>query len=414
MGNKKKWIVFTSAVIISLALGILYTWSILKSAIEKSIDLGGQQAFQWDKSSLNDPYSVAVLVFAFVMIISGKVFDKLGPRITSLIGVALVTLGLFTAGLSQSYEMWILGYGILVGAGIGFGYAVITPVVLKWFPPEKTGLIAGIIVAGFGLSSVYMAPLFSYLINLKSISYALCFYSVIFAAVAGFFSFFLFNPPEDKNQKDNTATKTENDFRASQLLMKPEFYILWITYFIGAGSGLMVISFVTEMVKKGLAENAFLGVAILAIGNSGGRILAGFISDKIGRTNTLLIIFFFQAVLMILCGIFIDKGMGTAMLLLSATLIGMNYGSNLSVYPSITKDLWGLKNFGVNYGILFTAWGLGGFTLSRVSQMIKSVTGSLEYSFLLGGILLIVGTIPLMFLDKVTKIRMLYQTKKTY
>ena len=404
MNNRKKWVVFTSAVIISLALGILYTWSILKSAIEKSIDLGGPGSFQWDKASLNDPYSAAVLVFAFVMIISGKVFDKLGPRITALTGGILVTAGLFLASSSESYLTWIIGYGILVGAGIGFGYAVITPVVLKWFPPEKTGLIAGIIVAGFGLSSVYMAPLFSYLIKSNGVSYALSFYAVIFAVVVGVFSFLLFNPP---GSTENTAGKdtnnNENDIQLTQVLQKPEFYILWITYFIGAGAGLMVISFVTEMVKKGLGEQAFLGVAILAVGNSGGRILAGYLSDKIGRIRTLLIMFIFQAFLMVLCGIFIDKGMDTVMLLVAATLIGMNYGSNLSLYPSITKDLWGLKNFGSNYGILFTAWGLGGFILSRVSQMIKSVTGSLEYSFLLGGALLMIGTFALIFLKKYLK-----------
>ncbi|MCI0472767.1 MAG: OFA family MFS transporter [Ignavibacteria bacterium] len=402
MNNKKKWIVFTSAVIISLALGILYTWSILKSAIEKSIDLGCPGSFQWDKASLNDPYSAAVLVFAFVMIISGKVFDKFGPRITALTGGVLVTAGLFLASSSESYFTWIVGYGILVGAGIGFGYAVITPVVLKWFPPEKTGLIAGIIVAGIGVSSVYMAPLFSLLIQNNGISYALSFYAVIFAVVVGVFSFMLFNPPKSpENTTDiNTTKNNENDIKLTQLLRKPEFYILWITYFIGAGAGLMVISFVTEMVKKGLEEQAFLGVSILAIGNSGGRILGGYLSDKIGRIRTLLCMFSFQAFLMILCGIFIEKGMDTFTLLAAATLIGVNYGSNLSLYPSIAKDLWGLKNFGTNYGLLFTAWGLGGFILSRVSQMIKSVTGSLEYSFLLGGALLIAGIFALILLKK--------------
>jgi len=403
MDNKKKWVVFTSAVLISLVLGILYTWSILKSAIEKSIDLGDTGAFQWDKASLNDPYSVAVLVFAFVMIISGKVFDKLGPRITSLTGGVLVTAGLLLASSSERYEIWIIGYGILVGAGIGFGYAVITPVVLKWFPPEKTGLIAGIIVAGFGLSSVYMAPLFSYLINSKGIFHALSFYAVIFAVVVGFFSFMLFNPPQKKNNCNIETVNPGDELKVSQILIKPEFYILWITYFIGAGAGLMVISFVTEMVKNGLGEEAFLGVVILAVGNSGGRIFAGYLSDKIGRTTTLFIMFLFQASLMIICGLFIDNGMSLVMLMVSATLIGFNYGSNLSLYPSITKDLWGLKNFGVNYGLLFTAWGLGGFIMSRVSQMIKSATGSLEYSFLLGGILVVIGSILILFLNKIIK-----------
>jgi nitrate/nitrite transporter NarK len=100
-----------------------------------------------------------------------------------------------------------------------------------------------------------------------------------------------------------------------------------------------------------------------------------------------------------------DKGISSVLLLIMATLIGFNYGSNLSLFPSIAKDLWGLKNFGSNYGVLFTAWGLGGFVLSRLSQMIKASTGSLEYSFWIAGILLGAGSILLIYFDRKMKQR---------
>jgi nitrate/nitrite transporter NarK len=78
-------------------------------------------------------------------------------------------------------------------------------------------------------------------------------------------------------------------------------------------------------------------------------------------------------------------------LVLIAALIGANYGANLSLFPSITKDLWGLKNFGMNYGLVFTAWGMGGFVLSRVSQMLKASSGNFTSSFIVAGTLLIMG-----------------------
>ena len=78
-------------------------------------------------------------------------------------------------------------------------------------------------------------------------------------------------------------------------------------------------------------------------------------------------------------------------IVLVATLIGFNYGANLSLFPSFTKDLWGLKSFGVNYGILFTTWGMGGFALSRLSQMLKASSGNFKSSFITAGILLIAG-----------------------
>jgi OFA family oxalate/formate antiporter-like MFS transporter len=404
--ERKKWVVFAAAILISLALGILYTWSILKSTIETSINQGTAGGFNWDLSKLNDPYSVAILVFASVMIISGKVFDKIGPKITALIGGFLVTCGLLISASSTSYGNWILGYGVLIGAGTGFGYAVITPVTIKWFPPNKTGLITGIVVAGFGMSSVYMAPLFSFLIKDFGLSHALTVYAITFALVVTLSSFLLLNPPEEAaGTVSVNPPSAKDDIKVSEILKKSEFYILWSLFFIGSGAGLMVIGFVTDMVKKGLGEQAFLGVAIIAIGNSGGRVLAGYLSDKIGRLRTLLIMFSFQCSLMVIAALVTDKGISSVVLLIMATFIGLNYGSNLSLFPSIAKDLWGLKNFGTNYGVLFTAWGIGGFALSRVSQMIKAATGSLAYSFWLAGILLAVGCILLIFFEKSMKQR---------
>lgn len=398
----KKWIVFSSSIFISLVLGVLYSWSVLKNSVEESLGKGAG-SFNWELSSINDPYSVSVLTFAFVMMLSGKVYDKFGPRITSLIGSALIASGLLLIASSTSYAIWILGFGVLVGAGIGFGYAVITPTAIRWFPPEKTGLIAGLIVSGFGLAPVFIAPLFSYLIRTESLSYALYFYVALFIVVAGTGSFLLFNPPEAHVIANNNHYSEKDNITVSEILRKPEFYMLWTLFFIGSGAGLMVIGFATDMVKKGLGEEAFLGVAIIAIGNSAGRIAAGYFSDKIGRLRTLQIMFSFQFLLMAAAGLVSETSISVIPMLVMTTFIGFNYGSNLSIFPSVAKDLWGLRNFGINYGVLFTAWGAGGFVMSRVSQMIKAATGSLEYSFWMAALLLAVGSVMIVFFNRVLK-----------
>ena len=140
VGNRG-WVVALSGIGINLALGILYAWSLIKGAIEKE--------FGWQGSQLNDPYALCCLVFAFAMILAGRCQDKFGPRITAFIGGVLVGLGFLLASLSNSYVVWLLGFGVLAGTGIGFGYSSATPPALKWFPPAKTGLIAGLVVAGF-------------------------------------------------------------------------------------------------------------------------------------------------------------------------------------------------------------------------------------------------------------------------
>jgi len=398
--KNKGWRVTFSGTGINLALGILYTWSVFKVAIRQSIDAGGAGAFNWDIAALNDPYVVCCLVFAFAMILAGKCQDKFGPRITAFIGGILVGLGFLLISQTTSYVAWILGFGVLAGTGIGFGYSSATPPALKWFPPQKTGLIAGLVVAGFGLASVYIAPLSKYLLQIWGLQSAMLFFGIAFLIVVCSLSLLLVNPPAGYVPKGKAkagkaaAVAAQIEASPSHMMKTLAFYKIWFIYFIGAGAGLMVISSVAGMASKSMGELAFLAVAILAVGNAGGRIIAGLISDKIGRKATLIIMLLFQAILMLIAIPVLGAEQPSALLMvLLAALIGFNYGTNLSLFPSLTKDKWGLKNFGINYGIVFTAWGVGGFVMSRLSQMLFAGSKSYTSSFLTAFAFLIVGII---------------------
>jgi len=398
--KNKGWQVTFSGTGINLALGILYTWSIFKGAIKESIEAGGQGAFQWDLASLNDPYAVCCIIFAFAMILAGKCQDKFGPRITSFIGGLLVGLGFIWISQSTSYAVWVLGFGVLAGTGIGFGYSAATPPALKWFPSEKTGLIAGLVVSGFGLASVYIAPLSQYMLGIWGLQKAMLFFGIAFFIVVCGLSMLLVNPPSEytpntggsRGPSQATPSEETHDVGPSKMMKSGVFYTIWVIYFIGAGAGLMVIGSVAGMAKQSMGELAFLVVAIMAIGNAGGRIMAGVLSDKIGRRVTLACMLIFQAVLMLLAiPVVGGEGGSATILVLLATFIGFNYGTNLSLFPSLAKDHWGLTHFGINYGIVFTAWGVGGFVMGRLSQMLQSTTGGYTYSFLTAATLLIVG-----------------------
>lgn len=410
--KNKGWTVTFCGIGINLALGILYAYSIFKGVIEKSIKEGGPEAFTWDLTQLSDPYSVCCLMFAFAMILAGKCQDKFGPRLTAFLGGILVGIGFLLIALkTTSYAAWVLGFGVLAGMGIGFGYSAATPPALKWFPPSKTGLIAGLVVSGFGLASVYIAPLSTYLLKNWGLQNAMLFFGIAFFIVVCGLSTQLVNPPGGYSPEkllayESSATERERgvkqtvkairnqeDFAPSEMMKTPAFYLLWLIFFIGAGAGLMVIGSVAGMAKKSMGEAAFVAVAILAVGNAVGRIVAGVLSDKIGRALTLGIMLSFQAVLMFVA-IPIVGGAGSSgfIIVLLATLIGFNYGTNLALFPSFTKDLYGLKNFGINYGLVFTSWGIGGFVLSRVSQMLQAGSqGSFSSSFVTAGIMLLVG-----------------------
>lgn len=407
--NHKGWTVVLAGTGINLALGVLYTWSIFKGAISDSIKQGGP--FQWDLASINDPYAVCCLMFAFSMILAGKCQDRMGPRFTAMIGGLLVGAGFFVLSMTANYWMWVLGFGVLVGMGLGFGYSSATPPALKWFPPAKTGLIAGIVVSGFGLAPVYIAPLATYLMKTGGLQWTMLFFAVAFTLVVGLFSLLLANPPAGylfggapaKAQAAKTAPAAQvKDFAPAQMMKTGTFYLLWTVFFIGAGAGLMVIGSIAGMAKQSMGELAFLAVVILAVGNASGRIIAGSLSDRIGRTLTLSLMLGFQAVLMFMAIPVVTAEHSSALLIvLIATFIGFNYGTNLALFPAITKDYWGLKNFGANYGMLMTAWGLGGFVLGRASEMMKATTGSFTLSFGVAGILLSVAAVMMIFNDLV-------------
>ena len=392
LSTHRGWLVTFSGTGINLALGILYAWSLTKGAIEKE--------FGWQGSQLNDPYALCCLVFAFTMILAGRCQDKFGPRLTASIGGLLVGAGFLLCSTTNSYAIWLLGFGVLAGLGIGFGYSSATPPALKWFPPAKTGLIAGLVVAGFGLAPVYLAPASQYLLGTFHVRQTMLILGIAFVVIVCGLAQLLENPPPGyvaggQSSSGSAARNAAANASPTGILRQPTFWLLWVIYFIGAGAGLMVIGSVSGMAKKSMgADWAFVAVAVMAIGNAAGRILAGVLSDRIGRRWTLCLVLLIQALLMFIAiPATSAKAMAPLVIVLIAALIGANYGANLALFPSYAKDLWGLRSFGMNYGVLFTAWGAGGLVLPRIQQTLTANShGSYTSSFVTAGVLLLVGT----------------------
>ena len=392
------WRVTFAGMGINLALGILYTWSVISKGIPAE--------WNWSEADKSWPYAIACLIFSIIMVPAGRIQDKFGPRLVASIGGILVGIGFVIASMTTTAFGFIIGFGLLAGAGIGFGYASATPPAIKWFPAAKTGLIAGIVVSGFGLASVYAAPLAKYLMAAYDIQTLMLVLGIAFlVAVVGFAQILKPPPkgylPAGTKQTKTGAGKKKEDFVPKEMLGTLQFYMLWFMYACGAGAGLMVIAKLAAIAKQQAnIELGFILVAVLAIGNGGGRIVAGILSDKIGRKNTMFICFVLQAVMVFLLSRAVQGSLlakGPVLALISAA-IGANYGSNLALFPSITKDFYGLKNFGVNYGLVFTAWGVGGFSLALLAGKMYDITASFNVAYYGASGLLILAAIMTFFL----------------
>ena len=309
-----------------------------------------------------------------------------------MIGGLLVGSGFTLMSSSNSYAAWVIGFGVLAGAGFGFGYAAATPPALKWFSSTKTGVIAGIVVAGFGLAPVYIAPLASYLLGAYGMQKSMMFLAVGFTVVVCGLSFLLVNPPQGFVPAEPAKKDDGKACEGSGALTPMSVKCFARRSSISSGSTSSSVpapaswlsAALPVLAKKSMGSMAFVAVAIMAIGNASGRVIAGLLSDKIGRKATLTIMLAFQAILMFAAIPVVGSGSGPLLVLL-ATFIGFNYGSNLCLFPSFAKDYWGFKNYGLNYGALFTAWGVGGFVMGRVSEMMNAHPGGLNKSFILAG-----------------------------
>ena len=384
------WQVTLAGTGINLALGILYTWSVISAAVPAE--------WGWDQKAKSWPYMIACLVFSIVMVPAGRMQDRIGPRWVATAGGVLVGIGMILSSLTSSYIGWMIGFGVLTGAGIGFGYASATPPAVKWFPAARTGLIAGIVVAGFGLASVYASPLAEFLTKSVGISQTMLILGIAFLVVVCGLSQLLLAPPRGYVPAGTSAASAAAakpiDFSPGEMLATWQFYVLWFMYFCGSGAGLMIIAKLKTIgTEQTSIAQAFVLVAGCAVGNGLGRIGLGMLSDKIGQRQTLFCCYLAQAVLMLVLSTIV-KGSALdnlAFMLLLSALIGANYGANLAIFPSVTKKYYGLKNFGVNYGLIFTAWGVGGFALALLVGSIHDTYNNFLYAYYVAAALLMLA-----------------------
>jgi OFA family oxalate/formate antiporter-like MFS transporter len=352
----------------NLALGTLYAWSVFVAPLEKE--------FKWTRAETSNVFTIAVVVFALTFVVAGRLQDKFGPFWVSLTGGVLVSLGFFLCAFTHSLNYLYVCFGVIGGLGNGFGYSTPIPVMSKWFP-DKRGLAVGLAVGGYGGGSAIFGPLANLkLIPAYGVHTTFMILGGIFLVMTVFGAFLLHNPPVGYRPAGWTpapaakSAATTYDFSPGEVLRTPTFYFMWVAYALGCSAGLMVISQLVPFAKSvhvSTAALATMGLVVGAIGNASGRILSGWMSDALGRLNVLRVMI---AISMIAMPILFKVGGDVTLLYITVFVVYWCYGTQLSVNGSTAADFWGTKNAGINYGMLFTAWGVAGIIGPRIAGVL--------------------------------------------
>lgn len=386
-----RWWRIVGGLLMNLALGSLYAWSVFVAPLEKE--------FGWKRADTSAVFTWAVVVFAIAFIVAGRLQDKLGPFKISMVGCILLTVGFVLSAKTTSLGYLIFAFGILVGIGNGFGYATPIPVMAKWFP-DKRGLAVGLAVAGYGGGSAIFGPMASlWLIPTYGWRTTFVVLGAVFFVMTFAGAFLLKNPPVGYRPPGwspapaSKAAATTHEFTPGEMWRTPAAYLMWIAYCLGCAAGLMVISQLIPFAKSAGIPGAALpviGLVIGAAGNASGRILSGWMSDAMGRLNVLRLMIAISTVAM---PILYLTGGNVAMLYLMVFIVYWCYGTQLSVNGSATSDFWGTKNAGINYGILFTAWGVAGFIGPRIGGKLFDTYKNYQAAFYTAAALSVIALI---------------------
>jgi OFA family oxalate/formate antiporter-like MFS transporter len=407
---RQAWITTFAGIAVNLCLGILYAWSMWS----KSLTIGtaghpmtglNEGWIYLTNGQAATPLTVCMITFALLMIPGGRIQDKISPRFGATLGGLLLATGCIVAGLMKSYTGLIIGFGILGGMGMGIGYAAPTPAALKWFGPHRRGLIAGLVVGGYGGAALYIGPLSKYLIDSYGISKSFIYLGIFFATVVVVAGQLLKTPnevypdgsyvppaPQCARTTKVAAAATKHDWRAREMLRTWQFYALAFMFILTTQSGMLIIANAAKLLTlAGAGQYAWLLVAYGGLVNAFGRVGTGFYSDKIGRTNAYTL----NCAVSAACLLLVPYAMKSQNILLLFIVVGnayWQYGGGLSLMPLFTGDFYGAKNLGVNYGLVFIGWGLGSF-MAKLGGVIQDRTGSLDYAFYISAGLLVVGSV---------------------
>jgi len=383
-----RWSIPFAGFLLALMGGFSYAWGVFIIPMEES--------FGWTKAQATLPFTVFVLVFAFFMIPAGRLQDKIGPRKVSAFGAIMFFIAYGLAALVDRFPYpWylIMSYSLIGGIACGLTYACVAPPARKWFP-DRPGLAISFGVSGFGLAALILAPLkANYLIPIYGIEGTFFIIAVITSSISLFAAWLIRNPPKGWKPKgwkaENKTGKTitiRQESTPREMLKNPLFIIMWFAMALVCVGGLICIGLIPSygnMTLQLSSTRAALAISFFAGFNGFGRPIAGFLGDRFGVVQVMIVTYIIQTITFLFFHVF---AVTLSTLYIASALLGWGYAVTLALFPVLNSICFGTKHLGVNYGILITAFGISGLAPAAGSWLFDS-TGSYTSTFISAGIM---------------------------
>jgi len=395
--TKKRWLILISSCIINLCIGSIYAWSVFSLPLAEHINAAAGTALT--SADLAVVFTAYNAMTPIIVIFGGAVDDKIGPKAIAIVGAVLFGAGTILSGMVTSVPLLVITYGVMGAIGINLCYVCTVSNTIKIFP-DRRGLVGGLTTATYGLSSVIVPLIANHMMEDMALDVTATFrilgiaYLVIILLCATVQSKCPegyvpegYVPPQDKEHLKNSH---DEDWK--EMLHDARFYPMVILMFCATFFGTMVISQASPIARDmvGMSTGAAAAaVSVLALFNAAGRIVAGTVSDRIGRLNTLVIALTFA-----LCGLILLTltGVGQVVLFyIGMALVGVAYGAFMSILPGFSADQFGQTHSAVNYGILDLGYAAAGIIGPMLVSTVYLSTGSYDPAFLIAALIAILG-----------------------